>query len=681
MVVDKQHTVPGLATILALLASVAAYGAATEEAPDAAGATTMAEVVVPGQLVFYGTRTEFESTTGRTLPPYTEAPSLAARVASGELPPVEERVPAEPVVIDPLHGIGTYGGDWTGFMSAPFESAADFQWTRMQNLFGPSPDLQTYDVPNIAQSSEWQDDFKALIINLREGLKWSDGAPTTADDFVFWYQDIMLNEELFPTVRAEFRPGGEVMVVDKLDDYTVRFRFAAPNPTMMVRFGDQIGLRRKNGAILAPAHYLKQFHITHNSKANELAKERGFEDWSKLFLFEFNPEQDASPNVNYAWHEPWVQTRIDDAGNKFYERNPYYFKVDSAGQQLPYLDRNVLLLVESQEVVALKTISGEASVSSFALTLQDWPLYKENEERGDYRAHLWDSARMEMVFHFNHTAQDPVLREIFNDVRFKQAVSLAIDREDINKAVFHGEADQGQATPPPSLNPYVEDWMVNHMAEHDPDRANELLDEMGLQWDAERKWRLRPDGERLSVLYINFRQEGPKWPIAELTKTYLEDIGIEMILKEVTRENNYLMHINNEFEMGGHHYDEGDFPRGWVSHAMAELQPHRHWAPAWFLWKSTGGAKGEEPPPEIKELQDLIDQWQVTPLLTAESERLAKEILNRNTNNLYQIGAGGRAPQPVIVKNGLMNVPERDAYWPEGAWFYNTAPETWFWEK
>ena len=111
------------------------------------------------------------------------------------------------------------------------------------------------------------------------------------------------------------------------------------------------------------------------------------------------------------------------------------------------------------------------------------------------------------------------------------------------------------------------------MAEHDPDRANELLDEMGLQWDAERNWRLRPDGERLSVLYINFRQEGPKWPIAELTKTYLEDIGIEMILKEVSRENNYLMHINNEFEMGGHHYDEGDFPRGWVSHAMAELQP------------------------------------------------------------------------------------------------------------
>ena len=121
-----------------------------------------------------------------------------------------------------------------------------------------------------------------------------------------------------------------------------------------------------------------------------------------------------------------MQTHIDDAGNKFYERNPYYFKVDTAGQQLPYLDRNVLLLVESQEVVALKTISGEASVSSFALTLQDWPLYKENEERGDYRAHLWDSARMEMVFHFNHTAQDPVLREIFNDVRFKQAVSLAI---------------------------------------------------------------------------------------------------------------------------------------------------------------------------------------------------------------------------------------------------------------
>jgi peptide/nickel transport system substrate-binding protein len=483
----------------------------------------------------------------------------------------------------------------------------------------------------------------------------------------------MLNKDLFRTVRAEFKPGGEVMVMDKLDDYTVRFQFAAPNPTMIIRFGDQIGLRRKNGAMLAPAHYLKQFHIKHNPKANELAKERGFDDWSQLFLFEFSTEQDETPNLSYPWLEPWVQTDIDDVGNKFYERNPYYFKVDSAGQQLPYLDRNVLILVESQEVVALKTIAGEADVSSFALTLQNWPLYKENEERGDYRALLWDSARMEMVFHFNHTSQDPVLRKIFNDVRFKGAVSLAIDREDINKTVFHGEADQGQATPPPS-NPYVKDWMVNYMVEHDPDRANELLDEMGLRWDAERKWRLRPDGKRLSLIYQNYRKEGPKWPIAELTKTYLEDIGIEMTLKELTSSMNYQTKIANEHEMTGHHYDEGDFPRGWVSHAMAELQPHRHWAPAWMLWKSSGGEKGEEPPPEMKELQNMVDQWLVTPLYTPESERLANEILTRNTKNLYQIGAGGRAPQPVIVKNGLVNVPDRDSFWPEGAWFYNTAP-------
>ncbi len=519
---------------------IGVFAVGTKETGAAGGAAAAA--AGGGKLQVYNTPADYEKATGRKIRSYGEAPALKALVSAGKLPAVEKRMPAEPVVVSPLEEIGKYGGDLIVDSLGP-DQGWDAYPVRIQRLFKLAPDLATV-APNIAKGWTMSDDGKTLTIQLREGMKWSDGAPFTADDIMFWYKDIVLNEKITPVKPRTWSPGGQMAKVEKLDDTTVRMQFAAPYPPIIARLALQ-------DTPFAPAHYLKKWHADYNTQAEQVAKQEGFDGWWKAFAFHFaswsgNPENRLDPNLPGL--DSWVVTKITTE-EKVFERNPYFWKVDTAGNQLPYADRQVVRFYSTPEMINLKAIAGELTYTTFVLYLKDYPLYKENEKKGDYRVTLWqNSLGSNLGLGFNVTHKDPVLRAIFADVRFRQAMSLAINRDEINKVFFYGRGTPRQATTTPDTS-FYEDWMGKYFVEYDADRANKLLDEIGLKWDQAHKVRLRSDGQPFSLtIEYTPAEAAPEKPILELIREYWGKVGVQAAIKEEQR-NLYNQRGNaNEFD-------------------------------------------------------------------------------------------------------------------------------------
>ena len=286
------------------------------------------QVLSPGEFstltpTIYVTLSQYESETGNRITSFNEAPTLAALVAAGELPPVAERLPDEPQVIEPLERIGTYGGDLRALASGARGVDVDTRRPRVQNLV--QYDLKEI-LPNIPLAYEFNDDASELTFDLRKGMRWSDGEPLTSADFLFWYEDVLMNEELTPAFRAIWRPGGEVVKVEAIDDFTVRYRFAVPHP-LILHF---LTLKRSDAGRFAidPKHYLSQFHINHNPKAGDLAKEQGHDTWVELFRA--HDVRNVQDDMDHPRLSPWIIDSVDSVGNHYFARNPYFWKIDTA---------------------------------------------------------------------------------------------------------------------------------------------------------------------------------------------------------------------------------------------------------------------------------------------------------------------------------------------------------------
>ena len=666
-----------LALAIALLALPGLFAASTAE--SAAVEDTGAQMT--DGFAVYATQADYEQATGNTITTYGEAPMLAAMVAAGDLPPVQERLPEEPLVLQPLASIGRYGGNLIGAANYPTYGADDVWSARIQGLLKPSMDLATV-VPNAARAWQASDDLRSLTLHLRRGMKWSDGHPFTADDVMFWYDDYLGNDEINPVKPKMWSPGGELMTVEKLDDLTVRYSFAAPFPggTVLMAAVPRDG----NWTTFAPRHYLEQFHISYNPEANDLAKEAGLDNWYQLLRSHWGLEIQSREDVDLPSIDTWVLDEVDAAGNKYFTRNPYYWKIDTAGNQLPYIDEQTRQLFDSMETIHLQVINGELSYAAFHSVLNNYPLYKSNEAEGGYRVLLWKSLRgAEQTFYWNQTSKDPVLREIFNDIRFRQATSLAINRDEINDSLFFGRAVPRQATVNPD-NELFEPWMADHYAEYDPDRANELLDEMGLEWDADGEYRLRPDGKRIAVVFPYRELEGPKQRINELAQEYWKAIGIDVTLKQVSSKLFWEMVNANEVDLGGKHLDMNTVT-GLYSCTFCRFRPS--WGVSngrpWQTWYNTDGAQGEEPPPDVKELFELSDRWLTMPPDTDEWRALGKELMKRNVEGMYQVGTVGMGPQPVLVADNLHNIPDDGSWWYDwfAVWFAGYHADQWYFSE
>jgi peptide/nickel transport system substrate-binding protein len=602
---------------------------------------------------------------------YQESPMLADRVARGELPPVDERLPLEPRVCPVLDTIGRHGGtlsvgDLTmGLSGGDVHMAMDRpNWLRI------SQDT-THAVPHILKDWDMPSDFGEVTCYMREGMKWSDGEPLTTEDIRFWYEDMLLNTELTPVAHLAFRPGGEMMELDVIDDYTFRLRFAAPHPSfIMVNMAHLYGFWGNHTFV--PAHYLKQFHIDYNDNANDLATEAGFDFWYQLFGRETN----RAESIDRPKLESHIPVR-DTPQMSFLERNPYYHAVDAEGNQLPYIDRINMDRAADLSVLDAKIVGGTYDFAGFQLRILYYATYAEGAAASDAHMVLWESGKgSEVLYNVNMNWEDDEWREVFTDDRFRHALSLAIDRRDINDVIYFGNATETQYTVIPVSRHYNPEYSMAY-AEFDRDRANELLDEMGLEWNAAGTHRLWPISKQPMIISWNmFESETPKGPITELVAEYWKAIGIEIQWKTVTRTLLTQTVLANEEPMSLWHGDLSADPLFLrdTGHFIPRDGDNSAWAVLWGRWHNTGGEVGIEPPEVIKDLYRWFEEYNLT-----DSDEPAANVLASQAEHVWSIGTVGNAPHPLFVRNSLRNVSETGGYWTwDTLWSFPEFPEQWF---
>ncbi len=653
------------AIFILLLPMVAACGGAEPAMEEAA-----AEAAEP--------ETAAESTEAESSSAYNEAPMLAEMVANGELPPVDERLPAEPQVVEPEDRIGTYGGTLRFGEVNPI-NLWSFATLRMNGLF-------RYDFSNtqvfmdIAKDYYFSDDFTTLTIELREGHKWSDGEPFTTDDIMFAWEDVAMNEDLSPAgPRSIWRAGGEPAVFTKISDTVVEISFAVPYPIIMNYLG-RTGVATDNNVIM-PKHWLKQWHIDYNPDAQKLAEEEGFETWMQAFNFHNRPPNNFRIDGPTLW--AWKNETLT-SDRAVVVRNPYFHQVDTAGNQLPYIDRIEAVITGDKEVQTLKASAGEFDFETYYIDMKDMSVFQQGAEQGNYRVEFAQNLfSAELGLMPNRTVKDPVLRELFNNKDFRIALSISIDRESMNDTLFFGLGRPFPATVNPGLSFFKEEWATTH-AEYDPERANALLDSIGLTERDSAGYRLRPDGEgRLSMLIHVGVSEGPKIAMAELVRDDWAEVGLEAIVENLGEQGGLFSQrlATNDLQIPTWHLDRNAlFGRSLGSNYAVDQTSF--WTGTWKDWFRTNGEEGVEPPEEIKRQREIFEQYKLTAVGTEDFDRLGAEYYEYFTSEIPMIGTIGFTPRPVIISNRLHNVPLEGAAWISDNNFYAPfMPSQWFIEE
>jgi peptide/nickel transport system substrate-binding protein len=600
-----------------------------------------------------------------------------------QLPPVEKRLPEEPLVIAPYQEIGKYGGVLKGLSKGTESGTSDLLSIRHVNLVRYHDDLQTI-VPNVAKGWKWSDDYTELTVYLRKGHKWSDGHPFTAEDIVFWYDDLILNKAVYEKTPDRWLFAGKPMKVAALDPTTVQFSFPVPTPGILNRFAVDYGQP------FQPKHFLKTFMKKYNPEADELAREKGLKNSAELLSKYYGGSdwKDVPTPLLSGFDTrvvPTLESHIvveDTATGRHMVANPYFHMVDTAGNQLPYINEIDEEYVKDKEVQNLKITNGEVTFKQQAVFIEDFPLLKENESRGNYQVDLAPALGENVFYAFNTTVKDPVLQSIFNDLRFRQAMSLALNREEINEIVFLGQGRPMQSMPAePATVSFVTDANKNAFIDYDPNKAKSLLKAVGLK-DANDDGVLeRPDGKPF-VIRLIYANQGAPVKLHELVRDYWADIGIRIDLKEVSSDEYRAAANNNDLEVTTWKNDGVSGPT--ISQDFTTFVPPfgDYFNPgngfAWAAWKTSGGKEGIEPPADVKQLYDLAEKFIQHPMGTPASNRIGRQIMDIHVQNLWKIGTVGEIVNPVVHRNDLGNYNTFKAKTYDYYWTYPYRSFQWY---
>ncbi len=649
----KRIVVLALGTML--LATLAAFAGGVKDAGagSAAGAASKA-VPTPGKMYWdeggWNTIADFEKATGRKIAKFAEAPMLADQVKAGKLPAVEKRLPAEPKVADVVEEIGQYGGDWRQVWRSVNEPYA-FNRICMEGLLQYKWDGSKV-VPNLATKFEVSPDGTTFTFYLRKGVKWSDGTPYTADDIVFTLQEVYGNKALYPAYPSWLQVKGTPVKPEKVDDTTIRLKFVSA-------YGLFPAYVANNAFQGMPKNYLKKFHPAYTPQADldKMAKDQSFANWAALFQAKATGDV---TNPDLPTLRPWKVSTEPIATRTIMERNPYYWKVDPAGNQLPYIDRMLWDRAEDSNTWPLKVIAGEIDAQTWGLGTftSAYTLLKENEKKGGYRVLEYTHADgAKLIIIPNYDTDDPVLLKLFTDRRFRIALSYAINRKEMNELIFNGLGQPWQAALVPGVPYYSEKW-GKAFIEFDQAKANQLLDEVGLAKKDAEGFRLRPDGKVLDLV-IETRVGDVYTKPVELVADYFRKVGLKASVKASDRT------LYTERDRSGVQilktWDNFDRQLPTFLVDARRYVPDRFetetWR-QWGLWYESNHTKGKEPPAELKEMLEWYDIARTTPK-DSERDEYAKKIIDRWADNIYVIGTVARVPFMNIVRNNFRNVPEQ----------------------
>jgi peptide/nickel transport system substrate-binding protein len=603
---------------------------------------------------------------------YIEPPSLAAQVKARRLPPVDKRLPEKPLVLS-LGAAGSVPGRHGGTLNTLAGRSRD---TRLFTIYGYARlvgyDRQLNIVPDILESLEVQEG-RVFTLRLRTGHRWSDGQPFTTEDFRYYWEDVANNRELSPSgPPRDMLVDGQPPKFEVLDETTVRYTWTKPNPHFLPRLAGAAPL-----FIFRPAHYLKQFHKKYSAAVREAeASGTATRRWSAVHNRMDNLYEGDNPDLPTL--QPWHNTTRPPADRFVAVRNPYFHRVDERGRQLPYIDRFVLTIADPKLIPA-KAGAGDADLQARDLNFNNYTFLKQGEKQNGYRTLLWRPGRGSHVALFpNLNANDPVWRKLLRDVRFRRALSLAIDRSLVNQVLYFGLAIEGNNTVLEASPLYKEEYRTD-WARYDRKGANKLLDELGLKRGVDGVRKL-PDGRPLEIIVETAGESTEQTDVLELIRETWREVGIRLYSKPSQREAFRNRIFAGETIMSVWSGLENGLPT--PETAPEELAPtsqlQLQW-PKFGQYYETGGKTGEAPDiPEVRELAELYKRWAVA-TTTEERAQIWHRMLEIHAEEQYVIGVVAGVPQPVVARDRLMNVPAQGFYnWDPGAFFGIYHPDT-FW--
>ncbi|MDD9883697.1 MAG: ABC transporter substrate-binding protein [Gammaproteobacteria bacterium] len=606
---------------------------------------------------------------------YIEPPYLAAQVAAGDLPAVAQRVPRQPATANfDAHGLrsGQYGGTMRMLMGKTKD-------IRMMMVYGYAR-LIGYDrelnlVADLLESYEVTAQ-RVFTLRLRKGHRWSDGEPFTTQAFRYYWEDIVTNEELYPFgLPKQLLVDGEAPTVEFIDAVTVRYSWSKANPYFLTALAAPRPL-----FLYAPGHYLKQFHADYAAPADLEAKikQAGVRNWAGLHHRKNHPYKNDNPELPVL--QPWVNTTRPPAERFIFTRNPYYHRVDGNGRQLPYIDQ-VSIHIASSSLVAAKTAAGESDLQGRYLRLDDYTFLKAGESRNDFSVRLWQhGSGSQLALYPNLNSNDPAWRRLTRARDFRRALSLGINRFEINQVIYYGLATESNNTvlagSPLFAPEYQTAW-----SRFDPAEANRMLDNLGLDKRDDRGLRLMPDGTPLEIILHTAGESTEETDILELIGESWRALGIKLHTKpsqrEVFRERVFageaMMAMWGGVDNGLPTADMS--PEEFAPTGQTQLQ----W-PKWGQHFESSGQVGEPPDlPAAVELLDLYHQWNRASE-PQQKRAVWRDMLGIHSREVFSIGLVCGVPQPVVVSNRLRNVPQTGIYgWlptayfgvyrPDGFWF------------
>lgn len=605
-----------------------------------------------------------------------EPPVIAERVAAGKLPPMAERLPETPRVIEMSgdNSNGEYGGELRMLMG----KAKDI---RQMTIYGYARlvgyDSQQQLQPDILESFDVQDG-RIFTFVLRKGHKWSDGHPFTTESFRYFWEDIILNDEL-----AEGRMSSALTVDNKLptfeiiDELTVRYTWESANPYFLPAIAGPNPLY-----LYKPGHYLKQFHKKYigEQAMEEMVKAKDKRNWMAIHHGKDRPYKQNNPKMPSL--QPWRNTTKPPADRFVFERNPFFHRVDTTGKQLPYID-TVTVGIASNKLIAAKAGAGESDLQARYIRLDNFPYLKKGEKTHPFKVSLWSTAKgSQLALYPNLNTKHPEWRKLLRNTDFRRALSLALNRNQINKVVYYGLAKPSNDTVV-AESPLYKPEYASRWVDFDLDAANKLLDGLGLTERDDRGIRLLPNGEPMELPIQTAGESTEQTDVLALIHDTWLKAGVKLYSvpsqREVFRSRVYsgeaIMSIWTGLENG---MPSANSIPEWVT----PTNRYQYQWPQWGEYVATNGASGEQPDlPAVMQLIELHDQWR-SAASQEQREQIWHEILAIRSDELFTIGVLNGVKQPVVISKHLRNVP------PEGiydimatAYFGAYLPDTFWFSK